>query len=294
MSCLCLCLVQGLARWGKRLQVICFEWCFCMQKESCCCSSQPFFHLPPGSLVLSPHSWIFLWMCDDFCNKSSLMCRISGVSGVLSWVEGKECKVCVCVLIHFFGSPISYLIILNTDVSLRISLSLYRHQSIFYLHIFLMYSIYTPLRTFCPTPTALKPIQNISCSRLQSSALCEMLTDERPQRTERQKHFDFDALWRKKKGSVEWGKVLRSLIWWMFLTQTGKKVSADGGADVCVSKEVCFPTIHPALTSNNRCKPRLQNGSGGRKITCLFYLLLHWTPWRWDSLPAIVWEQAGY
>lgn len=64
--------------------------------------------LPPGSLVLP--SWIFLCMCDGFCNEGALMWRRSRVSRVLSWVGGEECEagiawLCVLIKTPVFSHP---------------------------------------------------------------------------------------------------------------------------------------------------------------------------------------------
>lgn len=130
---------------------------------------------------------------------------------------------------------------------------------------------------------------DISCSKLQSPNLCELLTDMCSQRTDREKHFD--TMHSRGKKCAAWGgKWACSLIWWIFLTYTGKKVSTAGGADMCVCPNKCVFPSSSASVSNKRCKPRLQNGSGGRKITLfsVSHLLFVWIPWKWETLPAIV------
>lgn len=59
---------------------------------------------------------------------------------------------------------------------------------------------------------------------------------------------------------------------------------------VCVCPKKCVSPSSAASASNKRCKPRLQIGSGGKKINLfsIIHLLLLWIPRRWETLPAIV------
>lgn len=64
-----------------------------------------------------------------------------------------------------------------------------------------------PLSWFDSTETN----PSISCSKLQSLNLCELLTDMCPQRTQREKHFD-SMHCGGKRWAVRGGKRVRSLI----------------------------------------------------------------------------------
>ncbi len=247
----------------------------------------PFF--PPGSLFLPPR--IFLCMCDAFCNEGSLMWRRSRVS-LVEWEVRNARQVrhsSVCWLKVLLSPVRPRSAILNANASLWSSaVSVFPQdpgfqstfsslvQVCFHVSACVMYIIYTlvyfPLSHFDSSETN----SDISCSKPQPVWAADRHVSTKDQ--ERNTLW-FEALWRKKMGSVgrEWA---RSLIWWIFLTQTGKKVSPAGGADMCVCPNKSVSPSSSAAVSNKRCKPRLQNGCGGRKITF--------------SFPSVIYCFSGY
>lgn len=185
-------------------------------------------------------------MCDGFCNEDSLMWRRSRVTRVLSWARGKKCKAGKTTVSHFL--PPNQFQPSRMDLSGFVQFNFYFPALFWFsVSIYLISTslVYTqlclhPLNTyFSAFHKPFVPLWLLSCQFIH---FLQQTTKPKPvwaadrhvsTKDRGRKTPWFNALWRKKTGSM--GREMGcSLIWWIFLTQTGNKVSAASADTVCV------------------------------------------------------------